>query len=39
MFFTFAVTMFIIAGACIYFLTRRNREIAGGTDKEDRVAA
>lgn len=29
MFFTFAATIFIIAGACIYFLrSRRNREIA-----------
>lgn len=31
MFFTFAATIFIIAGACIYFLrSRRNREIAAG---------
>ena len=31
MFFTFAATIFIIAGACIYFLrSRRNREIASG---------
>lgn len=30
MFFTFAATIFIIAGSCIYFLrSRRNREIAG----------
>ena len=29
MFFTFAATIFIIAGACIYFLrSRRNREIS-----------
>jgi hypothetical protein len=30
MFFTFAAAIFIIAGACIYFLrSHRNREIAG----------